>query len=543
MESQTNLRCLIVASNKELCEDTSKWLSENETEDGFFLRDYKGYTIKAYSRWPKCPTGLPGSPASDVLIIRVTSTDDWNSIHELVYENSIIQFKIVISEVDIPEMIEDVKPIYVCKPDSSNTALLEEIIKAETELSDLLKKVFNNFDKSGDGFIDINEIEVLCRELGMDVTRSEYKETIKGLDVNKDGKISFEEFIDWWKTGRQCSNILDSLIKVKLATSSFFNSVVNSKYLESIKEKLETLKKEQRELVNSFVSINLDKVGSNPEIMISLDGYFGGETMDKLSKSYVNNFEGLKSSDFFVILEFKVKDPSKIDLLKKFLQTLTNNLNESLRHVSRKIFSYFNSDMSIMVLKKDDHILCLSIKLKRVIKDELMSFENAFKHFLDEEITQQICLSFCMQGNIDKLKENPNALFVENFDLSSSLQIKSEILKKNLKVLLKKLKNLPRFLKLCLNSYAGSHIELNFGLDQFKSANNILSQPSNVIIGFLKDNFLRILQNILSSFGGLNQYKRFFEEVESEYNLVLNSPLMHLNLKFDCQKLKDLLTL
>ena len=35
-------------------------------------------------------------------------------------------------------------------------------------------KVFKNFDKSGDGFIDMSEIEILCKELGVDTTKNRF---------------------------------------------------------------------------------------------------------------------------------------------------------------------------------------------------------------------------------------------------------------------------------------------------------------------------------------------------------------------------------
>ncbi len=420
--------------------------------------------------------------------------------------------------------------------------ILGELLKAETELINLLRSVFNNFDKSGDGFIDKNELETMCRELGIDVTHSDFQETLRSLDVNHDDKISFEEFSDWWRKGRQCSKLMESLITMRIATSEFLNTVNKSKYLEFMKEKLDYVKKEKRELINSFLSLNLEKVSLDPQIIIGLDGYFGGSVKESLSKSYVQNFEeGLKSTDTFIIIEFAVREPSKIDYLQKFLTTLTNSMRESFRNISRKMFSFINNDVSIKVIKKNEETICLSFKLRKVIKEELLTFENGIKWFLDDEITQSISLSFCLSGNIEKIKQNPNSTFIDSCDLAASTQLKTEILKRNIKLLIKYLKPIPRAVKFWLNSYGGSHIALNFNLDYLKSLNNsLLKQSNQIIVQFLKENLKEILKDLLSGFGGFSQFKKFYDSVNENYTVILNTSQFHIISKIDISGLTSL---
>ena len=47
-----------------------------------------------------------------------------------------------------------------------------------------------------------------------------------------------------------------------------------------------------------------------------------------------------------------------------------------------------------MVIKKDEKTICLSFKLRRKIKEQLLNFENAMKGFLDEVVTQNLSLSY-----------------------------------------------------------------------------------------------------------------------------------------------------
>lgn len=130
------------------------------------------------------------------------------------------------------------------------------------------------------------------------------------------------------------------------------------------------------------------------EAVISIDGYFGGEKMETLSKSYCQCFEeGLKSNHYFAIVEFELKDPSKIDILVKTMTVVINNMRNSIKYISRRFAEFINNEISIMVIKKDEKTICLSFKLRRKIKEQLLNFENAMKGFLDEVVTQNLSLS------------------------------------------------------------------------------------------------------------------------------------------------------
>ena len=222
-ENRPLLRCMIVATTEEAGNEFAEWLfGMDSKKDGVFSKIFNSYEIKAFIRWPGCPIGLPGAPASDALIIRVKNSEDWAKVADYVREKGLIQFKLAVWDEEIQSLVDEAKPNIVAKfSEKSNSELLGELINAEKELNNLLLSVFNNFDKSGDGFININEMETICRELGVDVTHSDFHETLVSLDLNHDNKISFEEFADWYKNGRQCSKLMENLILMRIATSSF----------------------------------------------------------------------------------------------------------------------------------------------------------------------------------------------------------------------------------------------------------------------------------------------------------------------------------
>ncbi|KAI8140106.1 calmodulin-like protein [Fennellomyces sp. T-0311] len=59
---------------------------------------------------------------------------------------------------------------------------------------DELKQCFHAFDKNGDGYISLNELEEVMSRLGEKLSQQELKDMMDDADTNKDGQIDFKEF-------------------------------------------------------------------------------------------------------------------------------------------------------------------------------------------------------------------------------------------------------------------------------------------------------------------------------------------------------------
>lgn len=119
-----------------------------------------------------------------------------------------------------------------------------------------MKKIFKSFDKDNSGFIDTAELADVAKELGRPMDADELEECMKDLDINKDGKISYEEFSKWWLSGRQgLSSFMRRLLAFKLSTTKFFGNIQSS--LQSV---LEEAKNEVVDINTSHLSLNINKV-------------------------------------------------------------------------------------------------------------------------------------------------------------------------------------------------------------------------------------------------------------------------------------------
>lgn len=537
MEALKQLRCIILSVSKEISQETGKLFCDKVDDDGLLSVCFENVVVKSIVDWIGSNQGLH---VADAIIIRVRSTEDWIILREYVKEKNLIQFKILIYDEDIESIVEDINPsLKFHWGDKTKEEIVQDIIKMDAELESFLIKIFSKIDLNGDGYIDFMEMETICRESGIDVTVSEFEEALSSLDRDLDNRISYSEFSDWFKKGRQCSKLMKNIIGMKLLTSNLVDKIVNSKAIEFLKEQIDITQKELKETISSYFAVHIEKLTRDPEIKFICRGYFGGEEKEQESRSYVDSFpEGLKSNDFFVVLEFKVKDSEKLEYMQKFLNSLTVYLKEFLIHVSKYRFTSFNSNMSAMVIKKDEQTLCLSIKLKRVYKEELASFENSMKMLLDKDITQTLYFNLVAQGDFENAKKNPKSSFIDTVNLCSSLELKTNILKKNWKVLASYLKSIvPSWMKIWINSFGGSHLELNFNLDYLKSQEKCIYKESNEeVIAFIKEKLIDIIKSFFYQFGGLNKFTKFFDSVKNDFELIINTPHIFTSIKLDYDK-------
>ena len=66
----------------------------------------------------------------------------------------------------------------------------------QTEQDEELMEVFKLFDKNGDGFIDAHDLKKVFVELGHDkITEEDCRLLVKLHDSDKDGTLSFDEFV------------------------------------------------------------------------------------------------------------------------------------------------------------------------------------------------------------------------------------------------------------------------------------------------------------------------------------------------------------
>ena len=76
---------------------------------------------------------------------------------------------------------------------------IENILKDESKLDEIVKAAFESVDTDGSGYIEEAELKVVMSSVARDInmpqpTEQDVSEVLRELDSNRDGKVSQEEF-------------------------------------------------------------------------------------------------------------------------------------------------------------------------------------------------------------------------------------------------------------------------------------------------------------------------------------------------------------
>jgi len=61
-----------------------------------------------------------------------------------------------------------------------------------------IEELFEQNDTDGNGDIDFAEFSALLADLDPQMPRAALEVGFRDIDTNKDGRINFDEFIEWW---------------------------------------------------------------------------------------------------------------------------------------------------------------------------------------------------------------------------------------------------------------------------------------------------------------------------------------------------------
>ncbi|KAF5841052.1 calmodulin-like protein [Dunaliella salina] len=102
------------------------------------------------------------------------------------------------------ELIEAIKELDF---DNNGTVDLPEFylfnarVKKEMDLEEEgIREAFKSFDVDGNGYITPDEFGHVMSKLGEKMTYQQAKQTIKNMDQNNNGKINYEEFLDYMRS-------------------------------------------------------------------------------------------------------------------------------------------------------------------------------------------------------------------------------------------------------------------------------------------------------------------------------------------------------
>lgn len=256
--------------------------------------------------------------------------------------------------------------------------VLNYFMEADEDFRKTVKKVFDRYDDDRSGFIEINEINQIAKQLGNETKKTEFKKAIMALDINHDNQISFEEFLQWWKLKTDA----DFLIHI-----NDLNSRANQilfEYFNFINLRKEMRNADDAQVKAGFKKIEFkDKIFDNKYIKkrINLAVSIGEKERLEGAKNYLSKFSDnlSEAKDDWVSVGVFIKADSisgeeTANLLNLFKDKLVKFVDDNFLPISQlfkfdvEIFDY-SANLIIKVRKEITYLLASSLDNFILIKE------------------------------------------------------------------------------------------------------------------------------------------------------------------------------
>lgn len=180
-----------------------------------------------------------------------------------------------------------------------------------------LRLAFDKVDKDNSGAIDLNELGSLCSSLNHEVVQEEVVALFKEIDTNHDGKISFEEFVAWFRLGKATK--LKGFLKKSLRGMAFVN--------EHKAKMTHTAEGEQEKLTLFNLEVSEGNPGDKTHCCVKM-----GNTCPELLARVSNacpSFTGKEDRRAWSVMTFRSKNATALSAaLNNFLDFVKDTVSE-----------------------------------------------------------------------------------------------------------------------------------------------------------------------------------------------------------------------
>jgi hypothetical protein len=317
---QSKLVCVILAKDERaVLNQLDRFGASMEENETCVETDSYGKPIVFWVAWPGCEHRLP--KIIDALFVCSGEYEEYDSaVDAYAYEKLSHSVHIIYREQPTQSVFEPGRVKFVPMAYRTTGEFVEFLFKLNDELEEAIKRVFTSFDADNSGFIDSHELQGVSRELGKELTEEELKQVLNELDENRDGKISYEEFRNWWKSGRRASGrVMKKLTSLRAKAKKLINAVTAST------EVLEDLYgKDIETLANYSITLNQGPEIEAPGLKVNVN-VVAGESEERNHLAGMASLEDLEK-EFFLTLTFKLQEGKDPELVKDKLNILISKL-------------------------------------------------------------------------------------------------------------------------------------------------------------------------------------------------------------------------
>lgn len=533
-------KIVILSPNEKTSEDKALWLSNTDAKKisptGTYKTIFNKTNIVFYSRWPGSNREIVQATVSvDAILIFVDNEDEWNVVlKEVEKKYKFLSVVLIVTDSDRVRKFErDLNFASSISKNSSSQQIFDKLDDLDREEYKKIQSIIEKFDTDKSGFLEIKETPNLVKSLGDDPNSKEIKEALLALDINHDNILQIDEFIQWWKIGRQNHLALSKIYELNQKCSRVINNLVNFNNFQRISEK-------QTKDIKNELNVNVNTKNFD-EYLTRLYFRFttGGEKRKEATKNFLSKFTNVLENhdDNWIYISIFVQSLTfKGNEIKGWLEKFRENLIKYAEQNLIPGLSNFIKDFVNFHFYPQDYSATITFEFKSdvysLLKDALCDFmfiknflTNNGKEFFDFD------LRIHSGANLGDIISNSQTL--GDFLEKSEISIESSAIKDRIRTLLTNLNdqykpymNLLQFLFACNKMKLNYTGPINEFLDsQSDGIKNIQLGFLNPILQFIRENINKELLNCMTRLDiGMNLHDVFMNVQIFSENLWAQKP-------------------
>jgi len=215
------LKIITLAHNKDQCIEFSKFLSGSDNYvRGLFNSSYNKTQMVVFPRFVSKLDHQATTVAVEAIVIYLEKEEEFKDIKGILYRYGQVPVKVVVADFDATEQADEIDGVYFRKPEDAKE-LRDYINQLDKQQFIIMKNLFNKYDIDQGGYIDTEELKAIAIEEGFDPKDENFNKSIYCLDLNQDGDINLNEFVMWYKIGRQNTFALPKIYDLYHGTNEF----------------------------------------------------------------------------------------------------------------------------------------------------------------------------------------------------------------------------------------------------------------------------------------------------------------------------------
>lgn len=432
-------KLVLLSTSREKAESNASWLAQNvKVAGGLASCAFDKKKLVIFPRWKGEADKSLTSVAVEGFVVYVSSESEWRDLENDMLIFNKIPVRAILSEEDLSSLARRAGFAFIQK-DTCEKAF-DALVNMDCLEFNRIKDLFMQYDQDDSGSIDLEEMEAIGKSLGMDIRSTDFQESMLAMDNDNNRTIDFNEFINWWKIGRQNTGALAKIYNIRLNSNNYLASFIDEgKYLDLIDELSESSKKAKTSSKISFKSSGILKVNS----LINMGFALGGKRRNEMAQEYLGQFTtNVKSSQQnWVSTIIHLKRDSNIDpeegklLLDRFKDNiivwLSENGYDKIASFAKNLLVFeTNTSKSAIILA-----IRLKIDIELLVKTAIRSIIGMIKTVSDE--VTSLSFNVKVKSNEDFYKLYKNNGTIGDLLKGSEVEVESSGLRSKIKTLLK----------------------------------------------------------------------------------------------------------